>query len=248
MNLKPFRAGMLAAMLPVVAVSLPWVALPSLAADGPARMAERGVLSLNASATTQVAHDWLAVTFSTTVNAADAATVQKRLREALEPALAKARKLAKAGEVEVQTGEFTVSPRYDDSYNKISGWAGTASLIVQGRDAKTISELVGQVGTLTVSNAAWSLSREQREKVEADLASRAIASFRARAEGMAKDFGYADIEVRDVSVQSGQEVVQPMYVMARAVGSSMAESKSLPTESGTGDVTVTVSGSVQMLK
>lgn len=250
MNAKSFRAWMLAATLPVVAISLPLASLPALAAgmEGAARQTERGVLSLNASATTEVAHDWLTVTFSTTVNASDAATVQKRLREALEPALAKARKLAKAGEVEVQTGEFTVSPRYDGSYNKISGWAGTASLIVQGRDAKTISELVGQVGTLTVASANWSLSREQREKVEADLASRAIASFRARAERMAKDFGYADVEVREVSVNAGQEAGQPMYMMARAAPSSMAEAKSLPTESGTGEVTVSVSGSVQMLK
>jgi predicted secreted protein len=119
---------------------------------------------------------------------------------------------------------------------------------VQGRDATTISELVGQIGTLAVSGANWSLSREQREKVEADLASRAIASFRARAERMAKDFGYADVEVREVSVQSAQEYAQPMYAMARVASAPMAEAKSLPTESGTGDVTVTVSGSVQMLK
>lgn len=39
-----------------------------------------------------------------------------------------------------------------------------------------------------------------------------------------------------------------MYMMARAGGPPMAEAKSLPTESGTGEVTVSVSGSVQMLK
>jgi predicted secreted protein len=240
-----FRAWAMAAALPLVASVLPASAAGIDAAN---RQTERGVLSLNASATTEVAHDWLTVNFSTTVNASDAATVQKRLREAIEPALTKARAVAKPGQVEVQTGEFTVSPRYEESYNKISGWAGTASLIVQGRDAKTISELVGQIGSLTVSNATWSLSREQREKVEGDLASRAIASFRARAGRMARDFGYADIEVREVSVHAGQEAGQPMYMMARAGGPPMAEAKSLPTESGTGEVTITVSGSVQMLK
>jgi predicted secreted protein len=236
----------LASALLLAVTTLP---APALAGDGPARAPERGVLSLNASATTEVAHDWLTVTFSTTVNAADAATVQKSLRKALEPALDKARAVAKPGQIEVQTGEFTVNPRYDENYQKIAGWAGTASLIVQGRDSAAISELVGQISSLTVAGANWSLSRQQREKVEAELASRAIQSFRERAGRMAQDFGYDDIEVREVSVQSGQEGYQPMYSMARVGAAPMAMAeKSLPTESGKGEVTVTVSGSVQMLK
>ncbi|MCK7500920.1 MAG: hypothetical protein MZW92_70190 [Comamonadaceae bacterium] len=36
----------------------------------------------------------------------------------------------------------------------------------------------------------WSLSREAREKVEGEVAAQAIARFRAKAEPMAKQFGF----------------------------------------------------------
>ena len=48
---------------------------------------------------------------TTTREGQDAATVQSQLKQALDAALAEARKAARPGQVEVQTGNFSLYPR-----------------------------------------------------------------------------------------------------------------------------------------
>ena len=207
--------------------------------------APQNVVSLSASATVEVHKDWLTVVFSTTREGGDAAAVQTQLKQALDAALSEARKAAKPGQVEVQTGGFSLYPRYAPK-GGISGWQGSTELIVQGRDTQAISQLTGRVQTLSIARTGFSLSREAREKVEADVTADAIARFRARAEAAAKLFGFAGYTVREVSVSAdgGQMQPQPMMVRSQAMKSSADEA--LPVEAGKAVVTATVSGSVQM--
>ena len=69
-------------------------------------------LSLSAAATTEVSNDVLIITFSTQREAPEAATVQAQLTQALDAALAEARKAARPGQVDIRTGNFSVYPRY----------------------------------------------------------------------------------------------------------------------------------------
>ena len=152
---------------------------------------------------------------------------------------------ARPGQLEVQTGGFSLYPRYTPK-GGISGWQGSTELIVQGRDTQGISQLTGRVQTLSIARTGFSLSREAREKVEGDVTAEAIARFRARADAAAKLFGFVGYAVRDVSVSTdnGQMPPQPMMVRSQAMRASADES--LPVEAGKAVVTATVSGSVQM--
>jgi len=67
-----------------------------------------GVLGLTTTASVEVQKDVLAITFSTTKDGADANVVQSQLKQALDAALAEARRAAKPGEVDVQTGNFAL--------------------------------------------------------------------------------------------------------------------------------------------
>lgn len=206
----------------------------------------QNLLSLSASASVEVDRDWLTVVFSTTREAAEAAVVQGQLKQALESALAEARKAARAGQVEVQTGAFSLAPRYS-SKGVITGWQGSAELVVQGRDVAVISQLTGRVQGLSIARVVFSLSREARAKVEAEVAMEAINRFRLRADLMSKQFGFSGYSVREVSVASdpGMPGPAPASVLrARAMTSSAEEA--LPVEAGKAMVTATVSGSVQM--
>jgi predicted secreted protein len=92
----------------------------------------------------------------------------------------------------------------------------------------------------------FSLSREAREKVEADVAAQAIARFRARADTVARQFGFSGYTVREVTV-NGNETVQGVVPMMRArAASAMSLDEALPVEAGKAGVTAVVSGSVQM--
>ena len=201
-------------------------------------------VSLSATATVEVNKDWLTVVFSTQREGADAAAVQAQLRQALDAALAEARKAALAGQVEVQTGQFSLYPRYS-SKGGISGWQGSTELVVQGRDTQKISQLTARITSLTISRVSFSLSREAREKLEGEVSAEAIARFRARADAVAKQFGFGSYVVREVQVTSDQGQGQPLPMMRTQAMGASAEA-SLPVEAGKATVTATVSGSVQM--
>ena len=245
------------AALPALAAALALAALPS-GARAQTLPPPQNVVSLQASATTELTMDWLAIVFSTTREGQDAAGVQSQLKQALDAALAEARKAAKPGEVNVRTGGFSMYPRYGQK-GGITGWQGNAELVVEGRDAAAISQLAGRVQTLAIARVSWSLSREAREKVEADVAAQAIARFRTRADAVAKQFGFTGWTIREVNVSSnepppgmpvpmnvsgGEPPGQPVPMMRARAAS--ADTEALPVEAGKAQVSATVSGSVQM--
>ena len=221
-------------------------ALALTAAQAQSAPPPQNVVSLTATASVEVDKDWLTVVFNTTKEASEAAVVQTQLKQALDTALAEAKKAARPGQVEVQTGAFSLAPRYT-SKGVVSGWQGSTELLVQGRDMTAISQLTGRIQGLTIARVGFSLSREARAKVDADITAEAITRFRSRADAVSKQFGFAGYAVREVSVssdQGGMPVPQPM-LRARVMSSGVAD-ESLPVEAGKALVTATVSGSVQM--
>ncbi len=223
--------------------------LSVLALVGAAQAAEppRERLSLSASATAEVTRDVLGVSFSTSREGTEAAGVQAALKQALDAALTEARKVAKPGQVEVQTGSFALYPRHDPKTGKINGWQGSAELQVEGRDTAAIAQLTGRISTLSIARVGYSLSREAREKAEAEIAAQAIARYRAKAADYARQFGYSGYVVGDVSIASDDNAgLRPLMAEMRMKG-AMADA-ALPTEAGKANVTVNVSGSVQLTR
>ena len=217
----------------------------SLAAQADAEPA-RERLSLSASASAEVVRDVLGVGFSTTREGVEAAAVQAALKQALDAALAEARKAAKPGQVDVQTGGFSLYPRHDPKTGKMNGWQGSAELRVEGRDTAAIAQLTGRISTLTIASVGYSLSRESREKAEADITAQAIARYRAKASEYAKLFGYGSYVVGEVNI-TGDEASAPQPMMAMRMKAESAD-VALPTQAGKATVTVSVNGSIQLTK
>jgi predicted secreted protein len=208
-------------------------------------VAPEGQLQISASASQEVAQDVISVVMSTSREGEDAQTVQAGLKQALDAALAEARRSARAGQLDVRTGNFALYPRR--SKGAITGWQGSAELVVEGKDIAAIAQLTGRISTLTVARASYSLSREQREQVEAEVAARAIARYRALAADYARQFGYGSYLIREVQVSSGGEPPPVPILRARTMAAEAAEAP-LPVEAGKATVTVNVSGTVQMVK
>ena len=220
----------------------------SLSAFAHAADAPRERLSLSASASAEVARDVLGISFSATRDGTEATAVQAALKQALDAALNEARKIAKPGQVDVQTGGFSLYPRHDPKTGKINGWQGSAELLVEGRDTAAIAQLAGRINTMAIARVGYSLSREAREKAEADIASQAIARYRAKAADYAKQFGYGGYVVGEVNVASDNDAGGgPRPMTALRMKAEMADA-GLPTEAGKATVTVNVSGSVQLTK
>ncbi len=228
--------------------------LISLAAVAPAVRAQNIVmpqamdgLTIQASASADVTKDVLMVTFTATREGPDAQTVQSGVKQALDAALGEAKKVSKPGQIDVQTGQFSLYPRHSNK-GVIAGWVGTAELIVQGKDIAGIGQLTGRIQTMSIARVQQDLSREARQKVDADVMAQAIANFRAKAALVAKQFGYSNYQIRDVHVSTNEPMGHGPNVMVARARMSAAPDETLPVEAGKGQVTATVQGSVTMLK
>lgn len=228
------------------------------------------VLLLAADASSEVVQDTLTIALQTTREGADAAAVQSQLRQTLDAALAEARKAVRPGQLAVRTGAFSIYPRYavkPVAGNGIVGWQGRAELLLEGRDIGAISQLAGRLGNLggsgnlagstsagvaanpaglTVSRVVFSLSREAREAAETEVATRAIAAFKARADSYARQFGFGAYSLREVSVGSSDVAAPVAQMRSTRAMSAQAADESQPVEAGKATVTVNVSGSIQL--
>jgi predicted secreted protein len=205
----------------------------------------QNVISLSATATVDVTKDVLSIAFSTTREGSDAGTVQGQLKQAVDAALAEARKVAKPGLIDVQTGNFALYPRYSPK-GGINGWQGSAELIVEGKDITGIAQLGGRITTLSIQRVGFSLSREAREKVEADVTAQAISRYRAKADAISKQFGFGNYAIREVTVSTDEQGSINAAPMMRAQMAKAGGDDALPVEAGKAKVTANVSGSVQM--
>lgn len=232
----------------VVGLVIGSAALPALAQQTAGTL-PRDRLNLTATASVEVARDTLGVVFSTSKDGANAAAVQLALKQALDAALVEARKIAKPGQVEVQTGNFSLYPRYAtrNGQTVINGWQGSAELMVEGKNITAISELTGRIGTMSIARVGYSLSKEAREQQESAVVAMAIGQFKARAADYVKQFGFNSYDIGEVSVNTQDAAPVPMaapVLRMKAAASSMDES--LPVEAGKATVSVSVNGSVVM--
>ena len=205
------------------------------------------VVQLSAQGTVEVRQDWMTATLSATKDGRDAATVQTQLQKLVEAAMTTLRHEAKNGEMELSTGNFSISPRYGNN-GKVEGWQGQAEIVLQGRDFVRITQAAAKVQDMTLASMGFGLSREAREKVEGEAQAKAIENFRQRAAAITKSFGFAGYSLREVSVNSSDSSMRPMprprmMSMAKA---SYADAAPVPVEADRAEVTVSVGGSIQM--
>lgn len=208
----------------------------------PAAATRGNVLNLSSQATIEVANDVMTVTYSATREGTDAQAVQIVLKQALDTALAESRRAARPGQIDVETGNFSLYPRYTPP-----GWQGRADLLTTGKDQQGIARLAGRINTMSVTRVVHSLSREAREKAEAEATAQAVAKFRSRAAELARLFGFADYSIREVNVATNESGGEAAVIRARmsATTAPLGEA-ALPAEAGRGAVTVVVSGAVEM--
>jgi predicted secreted protein len=227
----------------LAAISLP--AMNAFAADPPS---PENVVSFMASSTIEVTKDLLAVSLQVTREGPDAAGVQAALKQVLDAALAEAKKTAQSGALDVRTGQFSIYPRYGRD-NRISGWQGTAEMVLEGRDNARVAQAAGRIKDMNITGTGYAISRDLREKHESDVTAQAIAKYRARAGEIAKQFGFAGYALREVNV-SAQDMggPQPVPMMTSRARAMDAAETALPTEPGKGTITATVQGSIQLTR
>lgn len=207
-------------------------------------------LAFSTSASMEVTRDVLTVSLQVMRDGNEASAVQSALKQVLDAALSEARRQADPAGVAmaVRTEGFNLSPRYGRE-GKPNGWTGTAGLVLEGKDIARVATTAGKLTGMNIVGTGYSLSRELRERNEAELTAQAIQKFRARAEEMARQFGFTGYQLREVNVQSSDSDLggRPALAMVRATA-MQADAAPLPTEAGKGLLSATVQGSVTLTR
>ena len=202
-------------------------------------------VSLSATAIVEVPQDELTLTLSTQRDGSNAQEVQTQLKNALDSALTQARRQAQSPLMSVSTGRFGLSPRHDRN-GKLVGWQGLAELVLKGRDFVRISQIAGQLQTLTVSSVSFGLSAQLRQEAQSQAQSQAIEQFQKSATEIAKGFGFGGYSLGEIQVNANQVSPVRPYMMAASAKSMADEAAPVPLEAGLSQVSVNVSGSVQL--
>jgi len=200
-------------------------------------------VALSASAHIEVLQDVLTLTLQTTRQGYEAATVQEQLKATLDAASGVLRQSAAPGQMEVRSGHFAVTPRYDRD-GKISVWQGSAEWVLEGTDAPLIARAAGRVQGMNISRVEYGLTPEQRRQAQARAQAQAIAQFRQRASEIAAGFGAHGYVLDDVQVGYDDGTPQPRTPMMAA--RAMSDASAVPVQAGTATVTVSVSGSIRL--
>ncbi|RKP56801.1 SIMPL domain-containing protein [Pararobbsia silviterrae] len=202
-----------------------------------------GVLTLDASASAEVAQDVVHITLAYEQQSDDPAELANLLNTRTEQVLAAAKRQSA---VTAQTGALTVYPS-TDSTGHISGWRGRSEVRLDSRDFAAASKLAGSLSSqMQVANVTFSLSPETRDAAQAKLSGQAIAAFRQKAGTASAAFGFGGYTIREVNISSGESAPPRPVMMARMSAAPAAKMADMPIEAGNSTVTVNVNGSVQM--
>lgn len=207
-----------------------------------------GVLQLQAQASAEVVPDRSVASLAAVAQGDDLAALNAEVAQALDAALRSAQ--AVRG-VQASTGEVSTQPRYRETggATRQDGWTVSAVLTLRAADPKQLGALLGELGrTLQLRSVRGEMSAAQRQRELDGLGARAIAAFRARAQAAARDFGYAGYTLREVQLGDLQGAEpQPRPMMLQQGLAARAAQPGLAVEPGRRELSVSVSGSVQLL-
>jgi predicted secreted protein len=188
-----------------------------------------------------VANDWLRASLAVTDEDADPAALADRINRAMEWGLARAKQEKR---VRVQSGGYDTQPVYEDG--RIRRWRASQQLWVEGADFDAITRLLGDLqARLQLQSLAFSVSPEQRRKVEDALIEEALGAFKARADLVRRNLGASGYAIVQLDIDTQGEMPPPRPMPMRAMA---AEAKAAPPalEGGTSRVTVGVSATIEL--
>lgn len=200
--------------------------------------APQPVVTVTASASTEVPNDRMVALLRAEVDNPDAAQAASLVNARMARALAQAKA---ASGVDARTMGY--SSWQISEPNRPMRWRVSQTLALESGDFVALSALVSRLqgsDSLLLSGLSFTVSPTARHAAEDALTVQAIKSWQQRAQIAARAFGGSDFRTGRVTIQTNDYGrPQPMF---KAGGVAAASAAPVSVEGGTSEVTVTVSG------
>jgi predicted secreted protein len=144
--------------------------------------------------------------------------------------------------IKLRSGNYQTFPRHGKD-GRIDGWQVSQELRLESTDFAAAAKLIGRLQqSLNVRSMSLRLAPETRRAAEDTLIAEAVAAFEARAELARKAMKAKSYRVREISIGTAGGGPRPMYEMSAARQAAVA------IEGGVSQVTVNVTGSIQLAR
>jgi len=175
----------------------------------------------------------------------DPAEVARKVKAIIAEGLATAK--AQPG-ITVKSGSTHTYPIYSKTGRIIENWRMRSELLLESRDAASLSTAVGKLqgGQMAIGGINFLPAPETRRKAEDDVTIEAIEAFNAKAARIAATLK-KPYKIRQLSVNAGGHYPQPYPVARGAAMMASAEAAPMPTEAGESNVTVNISGQIELI-
>ncbi|KQW92832.1 MULTISPECIES: SIMPL domain-containing protein [Acinetobacter] len=203
------------------------------------------IVNVQADATRQVSNDEMHAVLFIEKNNKQPAELSSQITQLMNQAISISKKYP---QVKVETGSQTTYPVYDNDNQKLKEWRGRAEIQIESKDFKAASQLINELQTsFQTQSINFTVSDEQRKKVENELMVEASKNFQQRAQILTQAWNKSSYNLVNININTSNSYPQPVYA-ARA---SMAKFEAADAvggqnmAAGESKITVNANGSIQ---
>jgi predicted secreted protein len=202
-------------------------------------------LTLDATAKTEVANDEMLVVLAVERDGTDLSALNQTVLAALNSAIAEAKK---SPGIKARTGSVTTNPNWNKD-GKTSGWKVRGEVILTSQQLPTLGNLIGQLGQkMQISDIQFRLSDQARAEAEKQLLKQVADLFKSKSKDATQALGFTQFNLKELNLSNGYQVnVRPMMrAKGRSADMASMSSAPAPSESGESEVSITISGSIEL--
>lgn len=161
--------------------------------------------------------------------------------------------IAKEQGVEVRTLGYSTNPLYERTQktynqNKIVGWTATQSIQIKSKNSELLGDVIGILQQkLKMRSLSYQVSKSRQNETKANLVDKAIASFVKRSQKISQGFGLNSYRLVNININTNSNHPRPPVYRGKAMmmaADAMVESAAI--ESGTSEITVNVTGEIEL--
>ena len=201
------------------------------------------IVNVQAEASRQVSNDEMHATLYIEKSNKQPAELSNQINQLMNQALAVSRKYP---QVKVETGAQSTYPIYDNDSSKLKEWRGRAEIRLESKDFKAASQLINELQqSFQTQSINFTVSDEQRKKVENDLMVEASKNFQQRAQMLTQAWNKSQYTLVNLNLNTNNYFPQPVM---RASMAKFAMAEAAPAQdmaAGESKITVNANGSIQ---
>ncbi|TCM67741.1 putative secreted protein [Acinetobacter calcoaceticus] len=202
------------------------------------------IANVQAQATREVSNDQMHATLYIEKSNKQPAELSSQITQLMNQAIAMGKKYP---QVKIKTGSQNTYPIYDNDNRKLKEWRGRAEVKIESKDFKAASQLISELQqNFQTQSINFTVSDEQRIKVENELISEASKNFQQRAQLLSQAWNKSSYTLVNLDLNTNNSYPQPIMMRARMAKMEASDGgMAQDVAAGESKITVNANGSIQ---